>query len=310
MGVGMTARLCSLSRQEVFTLEAFNLIGRSESATICLRDEGVSRQHATIRRQGGQYWLADLGSANGTYVNDLALTQAQLLRHGDRLQFGSARLMFAQADLPEMTESIGMRTTVLPRQSVPIKTVRATLLVADLKGYTTLSATLSATDLAEVLKEWYRRCRSALSEHGATIDKFIGDCVFAYWRSEDSLTRQRAVQAARALRATTNLTGVIANAGGSGMALECCVGLHVGEVALGAMDSGINTALGDAVNLAFRIESLTRKLECGVLASAAFITSDADIAPLFTSHGDHDIKGHPQKIAVYALKEHQPAATE
>jgi adenylate cyclase len=299
-----------MSKQEAFTLEAFNLIGRSESATICLREEGVSRQHATIRRLGGHYWLADLGSANGTYVNDLAVTHAQVLRHGDRLQFGSARLMFAQAATAEVTDSsVGMRTIVLPRQSVPIKTVRVTLLVADLKGYTALSATLQAAELAEVLSEWYRRCRSALADYGATIDKFIGDCVFAYWPSEDMATRRRAVDAARALRASTGLIDALALPTKSGIALECCVGLHVGEVALGAMDSGINTALGDAVNLAFRIESLTRTLACGVLASAAFITAGSDIESLFTSHGDHDIKGHPQKIGVFALKEGQPVAT-
>ena len=72
----MAASLKTPDLSEEFLLEDFNLIGRSQDATIRMTDNGVSRQHATIRRDGRLYWLSDLGSANGSFVNDVAVTTA------------------------------------------------------------------------------------------------------------------------------------------------------------------------------------------------------------------------------------------
>ena len=83
----MPAVLREPASGEVFQLEDFTLIGRSEGVTVRLGDSSISRQHATIRREGVNYWLADLGSANGSYVNEVALTSARMLSNGDRIQF-------------------------------------------------------------------------------------------------------------------------------------------------------------------------------------------------------------------------------
>ena len=76
----MPAVLREPASGEVFQLEDFTLIGRSEGVTVRLGDSSISRQHATIRREGVNYWLVDLGSANGSYVNDVALTSARMLQ--------------------------------------------------------------------------------------------------------------------------------------------------------------------------------------------------------------------------------------
>src|SRR5262249_28853401 len=86
------------------------------------------------------------------------------------------------------------------------------------------------------------------------------------------------------------------------ISLDCRVGLHVGDVAMGALGKGINTAVGDAVNLVFRIESLTRQLDCGVLASAAFVMGWPDGRDQFEPRGSHEVKGHPDKAEVFSLK--------
>ena len=78
----MAAMLKLEETGEVFTLLDFNLIGRSQDATIRLLDTGVSRQHATIRRDGKQFWLTDLGSANGTFVNEVAISAARAISAG------------------------------------------------------------------------------------------------------------------------------------------------------------------------------------------------------------------------------------
>jgi adenylate cyclase len=189
----------------------------------------------------------------------------------------------------------------MPAANVPLRTSPVILLVADLKGYTGLSAALGAGEVAAVLREWYARCRASLNAHGAILDKFIGDCVFAYWPTVTRHSKQAALDVARELRRGTRRAAPAAAATRE-VSLECCVGLHVGEVALGAMERGTNTALGDAVNVAFRIEALTRPLECGVLASASFL-EDSGFEAHFVTRGSHHIKGHPQPIAVSSLSE-------
>jgi adenylate cyclase len=303
----MGAHIKSLISGESFPLEDFTLIGRSNEATIHLNEGSISRQHATIRREGVHYWLVDLGSANGTYVNDMAITTTRVLRDGDRVQFGSNVFMFLQEEGPAHDGgSVGTTTTVLRRNPVPMKTQPVTLLVGDLKGFTQLSAQVSADKLADLMREWYADCNTIMRKYGATIDKFIGDCVFSYWPGTDNDTRQRAVTVARELRKTeleSHAATRIMLKQTQNIVLDCRVGLHMGEVAMGAMGKGINTAVGDAVNVAFRIESLTRQLDCGVLASAAFLQGWDVGKPQFESKGRQTLKGVADQVEVYALKE-------
>jgi adenylate cyclase len=304
----MGAYLKTLTSGEEYALEDFNLIGRSEEATIRIQDSGVSRQHATIRREGVHYWLVDLGSANGCYVNDMSLTTARVLRDGDRIQIGGCIFLFDQSESTVSSGDntmLGMKTQVLKRSPVPMKTQHVTLLVGDLKGFTHMSSLLPAEQVADLLREWYADCNAIMKTGGAMIDKFIGDCVFAYWPGTEEDIRLKAVEAARALRAaeadaetpTRKLLRETKN-----IVLDCRIGLHLGEVAIGSMGKGINTALGDAVNLAFRIEGLTRAVNRPVLASAAFLAGWEGADDLFDPCGAHEVKGHPDKIEVFALK--------
>ncbi|HSJ04934.1 MAG: adenylate/guanylate cyclase domain-containing protein [Verrucomicrobium sp.] len=304
----MGAYLRTLNNGDAFPLEDFNLIGRSEEATIRLNDAGVSRQHATIRREGVHYWLVDLGSANGSYVNEVALTTARVLRDGDRLQIGGAVFMFDQSESSlnsTDTTMLGTKTQVLRRNPVPVRTTSATLFVGDLKGFTQLSSQLSAEELAELLREWYSDCNTIMKRYGAMIDKFIGDCVFAYWPGIEADIRHKAVAAARALRdVEINVTTPVRKhlRETRGVVLDCRIGLHLGPVALGAMGKGINTALGDAVNLAFRIESLTRQTKQPVLVSAAFLQGWEEGQQWFEACGAFEVKGHPNKVEVFGLR--------
>ncbi len=72
-------------------------------------------------------------------------------------------------------------------------------------------------------------------------------------------------------------------------------------MALGSMGEGINTALGNAVNVAFRIESLTRVVDQPILVSAAFTEAWADRPTQFRSCGNHEVKGEfEEAIEVFA----------
>ncbi len=306
----MAATLKLEETGEVFPLQDFNLIGRSQDATIRLLDTGVSRQHATIRRDGKQFWLADLGSANGSFINDVAVATARVLRHNDHLQFGATVFVFDHEESDITKELTGTRTQVINTVAMPVKSLKATLLVGDLKNFTSISAQLTAEEVAAMLREWYADCEAILKPRGAIIDKFIGDGVFAYWPSADDDARLRATEAARLLSGPPVTPSPTRRwlREHLGIAVTCHVGLNIGSVALGAMGRGVNTAVGEAVNVTFRIEALTRKLAQPVLASAAFVQGSRAVEPLYHSLGVHTLKGQPDPVEVYALV--APAAPE
>src|SRR5688572_22427087 len=82
-------------------------IGRSARNDVCVPDPFASRVHAEVRREGDQYVLQDLGSANGTYYNGSRLERPVMLTHGSRIQIGETEIVFkdkaAERALPETT---------------------------------------------------------------------------------------------------------------------------------------------------------------------------------------------------------------
>jgi sigma-B regulation protein RsbU (phosphoserine phosphatase) len=69
-------------------------IGRSARNDVCIPDPFASRVHAEVRREGDQYFIQDLGSANGTYYNNSRLEQVVPLTHGGRIQIGETEIVF------------------------------------------------------------------------------------------------------------------------------------------------------------------------------------------------------------------------
>ena len=300
----MRAKLKSLEKELEIVLEDFNLIGRSPDASIRLVDGGASRQHATIRRDGQLFWVSDLGSANGSFINDVAVSTARALRHGDRVQFGTSNFIFdSEEEEHPPSESGDNNTHLLNTVDLPVKNVRATLLVGDLRNFTALSAQLSPEEVAAMLREWYAQCEDVLKSRDAIIDKFIGDGVFAYWPGDDPPTRKKATEAAKLLSGPEAHESPKRKWLRDNMNLEvhCHIGLNIGDVALGAMGRGNTTPVGEAVNVTFRIESLTRKLQVPVLASDSFLWDWPEGHQLYQNVGINHIKGQPDPVEVYSL---------
>jgi hypothetical protein len=85
-----------------FHLESVNLVGRSSGNTIRLDDPSVSATHARLSHQYGQWWLEDLGSTNGTMVNQLVLSEPLVVTYGDLIHFG--KLGFKMVRHPERSD--------------------------------------------------------------------------------------------------------------------------------------------------------------------------------------------------------------
>jgi pSer/pThr/pTyr-binding forkhead associated (FHA) protein len=82
-------------------------IGRGPGNDIVPNDSQVSRRHAELRRQGSKLAITDLGSTNGTFINDVRLRAPQLLRHGDRVRVGTTTYSFRMMpSAPPMGEAV------------------------------------------------------------------------------------------------------------------------------------------------------------------------------------------------------------
>jgi len=82
----------SLAPGDRFPLRSVTSVGRDLSNTIVLPDPAVSSEHALLALRDGHWWLEDLGSTNGTYLNDVRVQQPTLVVPGDVIRVGHTRL--------------------------------------------------------------------------------------------------------------------------------------------------------------------------------------------------------------------------
>lgn len=73
-------------------------IGRAVECDIVISSKSVSREHARLRREGRRWFVEDMGSTNGTYLNDTRLTEAIEIRDGDTLTIGDVAFIFHDPD--------------------------------------------------------------------------------------------------------------------------------------------------------------------------------------------------------------------
>jgi len=283
-------------------LKETTVVGRRADCELVLNDAKISRKHAMVRWQDGGYWLYDLDSSNGCYLNGRRVTTAEKLSDLDLIRFGPFEYSFhsGESATPESHDiEDDFMATIADVRTAPVL-----MLVSDIKGFTKLSERISPDLLAKSMGVWYRECERVLEEHGATIDKFIGDCVLAYWLDTSADSRMSAFEAAKDLVvATRNIIDEQSDALAAhpDIQLEIGVGIHLGNAAHGSMSQGAFTLLGDAVNVTFRLESLTRKLDGGILISGECLEGWDDGREQCTPQGSHVVKGRDAPLDVFAL---------
>lgn len=281
-------------------------IGRSRGNDVALDDSRASRQHAMIRVQGdGAYSVLDLGSANGTLVNGRRLTIPVVLHSGDEIQIAHCHMVFTQSGSAQAEPAA--QPTSYGETVIEFTTETVTIFVVDIRNYTTLSESIPPEDLSRIVGSWFRDAGLIIERHGGVIDKFIGDAVMAIWRR----TRQRENQShvtgplAAALElvahARTFHADVAARCPGFGFAVGC--GIHTGRAVLGNVGVDARrdmTVLGDAVNVAFRLESLCKVLGRPILVSDDVRAAAGD-AFEFEDMGPQQLKGKAQDLRVFAV---------
>jgi adenylate cyclase len=152
-----------------------------------------------------------------------------------------------------------------------------TIMFCDIRNFTRVSEQMSPEDLRSLVNQFFSGMTTVIRAHRGTLDKYIGDAIMAFWGApvDDPAHAAHAVQAA--LLMVERLGALNAELAQRGLpAIGVGIGLNTGLVCVGDMGSSVRrsyTVMGDAVNLASRIEGLTRHYGVGVLVGQA--TRDA-----------------------------------
>ncbi len=243
-------------------------IGRTEQNAVVLLDDMVSRNHAVIQQlDGGEFFLIDMGSRNGSFVNGRRLTAPVALRDGDRLSFGEARLRFRNpAQLPAASAAARVSPDTPARgETVALfKRDNVSVLVVDIRGFTVLAQKIDAELLSRLVSTWFAEADRIIRDYSGMAPKHIGDAVMAVWghgvRGNEHVDILRVLWAvAEIARMTEGLHETLNLA----EPVRIGAGVNTGLATLGNTGAGSAsdfTAIGDSVNVAFRLESASKEL--------------------------------------------------
>jgi adenylate cyclase len=191
-----------------------------------------------------------------------------------------------------------------------------TVLFSDIRGFTSRSEQMEPEQVTQFLNLYLEKMVNVVFSHGGTIDKYIGDGIMAIW----NWPYPQPDHALRAAQAAVQMQQEVALAAEKWQemgfpVLRVGIGIHSGHAVLGnigAPQRMERTAIGDTVNVASRLESLTKE-KSELLGSSILISepvreaiqqSQSDIASLgfdFAHAGETVIRGRTEAIKLYAM---------
>jgi adenylate cyclase len=287
----------------VLLLESLLTIGRAGSCGLVVDGPEASRNHAEIRLLAGRYRISDLGSINGTWLNARRLTVPRDLENGDEIQIGPVHMRFHAAPMAVQPDG-----TVVPSTRLISRSEHVIVLVADIRNYTGMSEVLPSNECSQLVSRWFREASEIIVKHGGMIDKFIGDAIMAWWKVDSKIDPSREV--GQSLQTCTELL-VLASAFSTQLSAQYAehtfkigIALNLGDALVGNVGTGENqsfTLVGDSVNVAFRLESLTKEKNVSVIVGQG-IRAHAAAEYQFQDLGEVQVKGRKEPVSIWAIE--------
>jgi adenylate cyclase len=267
-------------RRQLLVGDSYWTIGRSRENDIPIPDRCISRYHAILQIGAtGEFNVIDLGSRNGTFVNERRTVVPITLQDGDVINFGNSCVEF---HCPQRLPSLDLPPTAGDPESTAFLRKRRSIsvVVVDIRGFTMLARQMDDDALARMIGNWFRQVGDIIRDAGSWVYKYIGDAVMAIWFHGEAGTNQavemtevelrqifQAVSALNQMTHQMNLSGQYSLP----FPLRIGVGINTGLAMIGNTGSGDRpdyTAVGDTVNAAFRLESATKEIAVDLVIGA------------------------------------------
>ena len=184
---------------------------------------------------------------------------------------------------------------------------RITTLFSDIRSFTAISEQMAPDQLFKFLNDYLANMQVSIDEHGGFVDKFIGDAIMALFDQDDHIQAESAVRAAIGMQRRLRSWNLEREAPPHGTIISG-IGIHTGPVMMGTLGSETridSTVIGDAVNLASRLESLTKYYGVDIIVSGD--TFDLLDTNLFESRElDYvSVKGRREPLIIHEIFMHQ-----
>jgi adenylate cyclase len=175
------------------------------------------------------------------------------------------------------------------------------ILFSDVRGFTTVSETLTPQQLSDLLNEFLSSMTAVIHAHQGTIDKYMGDCVMAFWGAplDNRFHARDAVLAGLAMQEELAQLNLSFAARGWPQ-LHVGVGVNTGRVSVGNMGSKFRmayTVMGDAVNLASRLEGITKQYDVPMVVGEDTHAALPEMA--FVELDSVRVKGKLKPVTIY-----------
>ncbi|HSS46789.1 MAG TPA: adenylate/guanylate cyclase domain-containing protein [Burkholderiales bacterium] len=180
---------------------------------------------------------------------------------------------------------------------------QVTLLFSDIRSFTALSESRTPQQVVDLLNRYFSRQVDVIFRHGGALDKFIGDAIMAIWGAplDDPKHAENAIRCA--LDMADTLEAFRKELGDMGGEFDVGIGIHSGSAVVGLIGSDQRreyTAIGDTVNLASRIEGLTKGV-ARILVSEDTLRLCPDAFD-FVPRGRYKVKGRTQEVELFEPK--------
>ncbi|HRH79858.1 MAG TPA: adenylate/guanylate cyclase domain-containing protein [Thiobacillaceae bacterium] len=206
--------------------------------------------------------------------------------------------LFGQYVPPELVEEMARDPA---RYSLRGESREMSVLFSDIVGFTSISEGLEASELADMLNVFLSHMTRVIQQNKGTIDKYIGDAIMAFWgapMSDDRHARDAVLTALAMQAALGELNPVLKARGWPEVRIG--VGVNTGRMSVGNMGSEFRmayTVMADAVNLASRLEALTRQYSVWVLVGEATREACPDLSFMLVDRVR--VKGKGKPVAIY-----------
>lgn len=180
-----------------------------------------------------------------------------------------------------------------------------TVLFSDIRGFTTISEQLSPTHLVNLLNRYFSVMSEEIARMGGVVDKYIGDAIMAFWGAPlpDDKQADHALEAAAGmLERLESLNKELQSEGKPEIRIG--IGIYTGNAIVGNVGSKLRfdyTVMGDTVNIASRLEGLTKQYDTPLIVGESTKEKSSRADDNFSPLGSAAVKGKTRPVLIYTL---------